>query len=231
MNELGGELCQLMADFLGEMGVARKERGKMMKGAALRTGKRPKPSAAVLHKFLALSDMLSLWRSGKRYTGVDGAPRVLPIYGKGASLETLARKYLPQTPLPEVIRIICMQGEVQQYKDDKVALVGSNLLIHEKNAEQALASFVSRVRALASNCVYNINQPLKSRAGYFDRQVTGVLSENAFRKYSQEVRPQLQDLCDHVEAGLQLPSNADRGKKGKACGLALFLFREDGKLF
>jgi len=40
----------------------------------------------------------------------------------------------------------------------------------------------------------------------------------------------MQDLCDHFESGLQFPPNGRVGKNGKACGMALFLFQEGGKM-
>jgi hypothetical protein len=232
LKELGTELCQLTVDFLREMDVSRKDRLDMISAATATNKRRAKPSRAVMHKFLALSDMLSVWRSDKRYTGSEGLPRRLPINGKGLTLETLARRFLPDTPLGEVMRIITLQGEVQLHKDGKVALAGSSVLIHEKTKEQSLASFITRVRALAANQLHNIALPSEVKGkGYFERQVTGVLSEKAFRKYSQEVRPQLQDICDHVESGLQVAPSRRGGKNGKVCGLALFLFQEEGKMY
>ena len=232
LKDLGAELCQLVADFLWEMDISGKDRMDMFTAATGSSKRRAKPSRTVMHKFLALSDMLSVWRSDKRYTGADGLPRRLPINGRGLTLRALARRFLPDTALSEVLRIITSQGEVQRHKDGKVSLAGSSVLIHEKTKEQALASFITRVRALAANSLHNIALPAEVKGkGYFERQVTGVLSEKAFRKYSQEVRPQLQVICDHVESGLQLAPNRRADKSGKVCGMALFLFQEEGKMY
>jgi hypothetical protein len=219
-----------MFDFLGELGYARKDRVEMF-AAALRPGERPKPSRDTMRRFHALSDMLREWRGNKKYTAADGAPRVLLIRGKGATLETLARKFLPKVPINEVVDAICTGGEVQRRKDDKVALLGSNVIMHEKTTEKIVAAFIAQVRALASSCLHNIKQPIKGGSSYFDCVVTGVLSDKKFQEFAQSIRPQLGDVCEYVEAGLEIPAKPEASKKGKPCGVVVFIYREDGPLY
>ena len=231
MHAMGVELCQLILDLLGEMGISKKLRNQMI-ASAVKGAERPKPSRLVMHNLRALSNMLSTWRSDKQYTGEDGIPRVIPIYGKGATLEGLARRFLPDTSVSDVLTAICQQGEVRKHNGKRVALVGSSVILQRKSAETYLASYISRLRGLSANTLHNLAVPATSTGGgFFERQVTGVLPEKEFTAYAQELRSTLQDLCDHVEAGLQLP-NASRDKKNRrACGLALHLFREEGPLF
>jgi hypothetical protein len=67
--------------------------------------------------------------------------------------------------------------------------------------------------------------------GRFERLVTGVLSEKNFRKFARSVRPQLQDLCDRVDAAMQEPNpNGKLPEKGKKCGIHLYVFRDDGRI-
>lgn len=231
LQELSAELLQLNGAFLGEF-LQLSPKARRALRPAVRSSKRSKLSTAraVLDRFSALSDMLTFWYRDKRYLANDGTPRVLPIYGKGITFETLARKFLPNTPLKEVIRLICTHADVQQQKDNKLACVGSSALIYERTREVALASFITRVRALASNYLHNIEIPSVKGEGYFDRHVRGVLSEKAFNKYATDIRPQLQDLCESVDSGLQVPAAPADGKKRKECGLVMFLFRDDGRL-
>jgi hypothetical protein len=89
-----------------------------------------------------------------------------------------------------------------------------------------LASLVTLFCRVASTMLTNASLPeSKKGLGRFERQVTGVLSEREFNKYARTLRPQFQDLCDRAEAGLKL---ADRkGRNGKTCGIAIFVFRDD----
>ena len=49
-----------------------------------------------MEKHDAIADLLRSWRHDRHYVDAHGSPRVLPIRGKGASLETLARKFVPR---------------------------------------------------------------------------------------------------------------------------------------
>jgi hypothetical protein len=100
------------------------------------------------------------------------------------------------------------------------------MLLAPKTAEVTLASLVTLVRRVASTVLLNASQPEgRKRTGRFERQVNGVLSERQFDQYIQVMRTQLQDFCDRAEAGLEL---ADRkGRKGKPCGIGIFVYRDD----
>ncbi len=88
--------------------------------------------------FRAIADLLSSWRRDRRYVDPDGSPRVLPIKGKGASLETLARKFVPEMSVSEVLAAITRHGEATAYRGDKVALVGGSVLLTPKTAEMSV---------------------------------------------------------------------------------------------
>src|SRR5580658_2679020 len=55
---------------------------------ARKTTSRARPSARLMATINGSGDVLSTWRRDKRYLGPDGSPRVLPIRGRGATLET-----------------------------------------------------------------------------------------------------------------------------------------------
>ena len=53
-----------------------------------------------------------------------------------------------------------------------------------------------------------------------------MLSEREFDEYARVMRTQLQDLCDRAESGLELAADK-KGRKRKACGIGIFVFRDD----
>jgi hypothetical protein len=180
-----------------------------------------------MDRISGIADLLSSWRRDPRYVQPDGSPRVLPIKGKGASLETLARKFVPEMPVTEVLTAITRHREATAYRGDKVALVGGSVLLTPKTAEMALALLVNRIRRVSKTLLHNMSLPEGSKGhGRFERHVFGVLSEREFNEYARVMRTQLQDLCDRAESGLELAADK-KGRKRKACGIGIFVFRDD----
>jgi hypothetical protein len=223
---LAQEFQQVSIESMEAIGVTRKEQKATFHRAMRGPAPRDRPSTALMERTFAIADMLSSWRRDKRYREPDGTPRVLPIHGKGATLETLARKFVPTMSVSDVVTAITRHGEAAAYRGDKVALVGASMLLAPKTAEVTLASLVTLVRRVASTVLLNASQPEgRKRTGRFERQVNGVLSERQFDQYIRVMRTQLQDFCDRAEAGLEL---ADRkGRKGKPCGIGIFVYRDD----
>ena len=117
-------------------------------------------------------------------------------------------------------------------KGDKLALLGSPVLISPKSPELAVASLAVRIRRLAETAVFNAAIPAHVKGtGYIERLVTGVLTDKEFREFSRSVRALLQDVCDKVDARLKQPRprNKPAKKRGKQCGIGLYLFRDDGQ--
>jgi hypothetical protein len=144
----------------------------------------------------------------------------------------LARPFVPTLPVEEVVEMICENAEVTRLKGDKIALIGSPVMISPKTPEITVASLIMRFRRLAETTVYNAAIPANVKGtGRFERLVTGVLTDKEFRVFSQSVRQQLQDLCDRVDAGMKQPGPRSKGraKKGKSCGIGLYVFRDDGR--
>jgi hypothetical protein len=139
---------------------------------------------------------------------------------------------VPTMPVSELTDIICRNADVMRLKDNKVALVGSQVLILPKTPEMTLASVAIRFRRLSESIVHNAAIPAGAKgSGRFERQVTGELSERDFARFARSIRPQLQDLCDRVDAAMRQPKVPGKPhSKGKRCGIGLYLFRDDGKI-
>jgi hypothetical protein len=229
MTGLMHELYNVVSDAGLALGVTRKQQRDAW-DLATQSRKRRRPSATVLKSQLGVSLIIATWRHDARYTQ-NGAPKVLPILGKGASLESLVKKCAPQLPIPEAVRLLCSQSDVTKMKGDRVALLGNPVNIMEKTPETILAWMISQLRHLAETTVHNSTIPANNKSGgRFERQVYGVLSKRAFDAWSQTVRERLQETSDRVEEELGNDIRAMLSGRQKICGVSLFVFREDGKL-
>jgi len=225
--QLAQELQQMTIESMEGLGVSRKEQMLTYRLASRGPGSKKPLSTRLMERSFAIADLLSSWRRDRRYVDSDGSPRVLPIKGKGASLETLARKFIPTMSVDEVLTAITRHGEATAYRGDKVALVGGSVLLTPKTAEMTLALLVTRIRRVSKTLLHNVSLPEGSKGhGRFERHVHGVLSEREFNEYARVMRSQLQDLCDRAESGLELAADK-KGRKRKACGIGIFIYRDD----
>ena len=231
MRELVVELNHIVQDVLRQLGVSVEEQRQ----AALRARKtktRSRPSARLMAAINGAGDVLSTWRRDRRYRGSDGSPRVLPIRGPGATLETLVRKCVPQLPLEEVLAYICSHGDATVYKGDRVALLGSAAILTQRTPEVTLAWMLTQFRHFAGTMLHNAAIPADQvkGVGLFQRQVAGWLSEKDFRQYAKVVFPQLQELCAQLEAGLSIDRRAKQRANRKECGVGIFVYQDSGSI-
>jgi hypothetical protein len=229
--ELAIEMNHIAHDVFSRLGLSPEEQ-RIAAVQALKIKKRTWPSARLMAAINGAGDVLSTWRRDKRYRGADGSPRVLPIRGKGATLQTLVRKCVPQMTLEEVLTYICSHGEAILYKGDRVALLGSAAVITQRTPEMTLAWMLTQFRHVADTTLRNTAVPahLVKGAGMFQRQVAGWLSERDFRLYTREVFPQLQELCAQLEAGLSIDRRAKPRANRKECGVGLFVYQDTGRI-
>jgi hypothetical protein len=230
--DLAIEMNHIGQDILSKLGVSPEEQQSAAERSR-KIRKRAWPSAQLMAAINGAGDVLSTWRRDKRYRGPDGSPRVLPIRGRGATLETLLRKCcVPQMSLEELLAYICSHGEAIVYKRNRVALLGSAAVVTQRTPEMTLAWMLTQFRHVADTTLRNTAVPahLVKGTGMFQRQVAGWLSERDFRLYTKEVFPQLQELCAQLEAGLSIDRRAKPKANRKECGVGLFVYQDTGRI-
>jgi hypothetical protein len=230
MTGLSQELYNVVTDAVRAMGASPAEQRRGLE-LALRSKRRPRPSKAVLENSTGISLIVERWRREARYIEAGGGPKVLLIKGKGATLESLVKRWAPQLSLEQALEMLCTQCEVRALKGDRVALVGTPVSIVKKTPATSLAWMTGQLRRLAGTCVFNAKIPAsKKGAGRFERRVAGALSPAQVKIWSREVRRQLQETSDRVEEGLQPRNPRQRAGKEKICGIGLFIFVDDDEL-
>jgi hypothetical protein len=229
MLQLVVEMNHLWQDIYRQLGITAQVQAKGGRLARKDTSRR-RPSTNLMTSLMGVSDVLSMWRRDKRYLRGEGVPRVLPIHGKGASLESLARRCAPNIPLAEVLDTMCRQGEAMVYKDGKVALLGSSAMMTQRTPEMTLAWLLTQFRHMAETTLYNASiASTVKREGLFQRQVAGWLTEREFKRFAQAIRTNYQEFCALAEIGLSPAGRRPRGDRLE-CGVGLFLYRDSGKL-
>jgi len=225
LRRLAQECFEISISVLLELGLSRSDTAVAIKHA-LRGRNKSKPSLEILGRYSQVGDMLSLWRRDKRYSERDGVPKVIPIYGKGATFERLARKCAPGIPVKHVLDIALHQCDVTLSTKKTVALVGSNVLIFSKKPHVTMAALNDNLRNLAMTLTRNVKLPAEKKSqGFFQRRVSGFMTEKEFLKVAQALRPQLQDLCDIIESAVDTAKGTNRSKRFN-CGASLYLFQD-----
>ena len=88
----------IVLDTAAELGVSAKDRRRAIQ-LAVKEPKRPRPSETTHAVNQGVAPILNSLAQRKRFLRPDGTPRVLSIEGKGVTLETLARRFVPQRRL------------------------------------------------------------------------------------------------------------------------------------
>jgi hypothetical protein len=225
LRNLAAECFQIAAQVLMEFGLSRQETAAAMK-RAMYARRKIMLSIEILRRYRQVGQMINFWRGDKRFKGADGPPKVIPIYGRGATFETLAHKFAPGAPIEQLVDFVCHHGDATRSTKNTLALVGSNVLIYAKSPEVTMAALNDNFRKLAGTFAKNTKIPKGQKAsGLFQRTVDGFLSEKNFLKFAKDIRPQLQDLCNVVEAGLE-DGRRPKGRDNRYCGMSLYLFQD-----
>jgi monoamine oxidase len=220
------EFQQLVAEAMNGSGVSPQE--QLLAFRRAQSGKKilARPAKRLLERSYAVADLLSYWQKNKRYTDKIGAPRVLPIHGKGATLESLARRFVPEMRVSDVVTSIVRHGEVVRLKDNKVALVGTIVLLTPKTPELTLATITLAAQRLVRCILHNTALPEGQKgAGHFQRYAMGDLTPIEFTQWLFESRPALQKQIMASESSLRLADS--RRRKGKTSGVGMFVFRDE----
>jgi len=191
---------------------------------ALHSRSTRKPSLEILDRYMRIGSMLNRWRRDKRYLTAAGTPKVIPIRGRGASFETLAQKLAPAIPIETLVECICQHGDATRSSKDRLALIGSNVLIYKRTPQMTMSALNDNFRSLSSTTLRNMKIPQGLKGtGNFQRIVKGWLTKKDFRRFAKDIRPQLQDLCNVVEREID-DGEGQSGSK-KSCGMSLYIFQ------
>jgi hypothetical protein len=184
-------------------------------------------SGPVLHQFRGLGDLISTWLEEMPYVDEAGKPKVLSIQGRGATFESLARQFLPQKPLADVVALACGNANVGTLPGGRIALYGDTMVDVSKNREVAMAQTILHIKQIFETCLHNVQTARDDAAlGRLERIVNHVISAEDFEIFQKAIRPQLHDMCERVDRLLR--SSAKRRprptKKMGSAGIGVYVY-------
>jgi hypothetical protein len=225
------ELYGVVRAALTKYGLSAREQ-KQLFARTHRSSSVKRVSGPVLHQFRGLGDLISTWLEEMPYVDDAGKPKVLSIQGRGATFESLARQFLPEKPLADVVALACANANVGTLPGGRIALYGDTMVDVSKNREVAMAQTILHIKQIFETCLHNVQTARDGAVlGRLERIVSQAISEEDFEKFRQAVRPQLHDVCERVDRLLK--SSAKGRRKGKkkmgSAGIGLYVYY-DGEL-
>jgi hypothetical protein len=86
----------------------------------------------------------------------------------------LAREFLPDVPLPDVVDLACRFANAGTLPGARIALYGDTMVNFSKSPESALAQTISHIRKLVGTCLHNVQTAQDEMAtGRLERIVVG----------------------------------------------------------
>jgi len=187
-------------------------------------------SGPLLEQFRNLSDLLTAWLEDLPYIDATGRPRILPIKGRGATFESLARQFLPERPLEEVIALACQTSSVGVLSGGRIAVYGDAMVKCVMSPEATLAQTIAHVIQIISTSQVNMDiargDPILGR---FERLVCHMINPEQFHVFKTALRPQLNDLCERADRLLKAHASKNSRKKRDTVngGLGVYVFYDD----
>jgi hypothetical protein len=218
-EDLAVEFYTLVRLALGELGVTRAQQRRALERS--RGLKRPpNVSGRILRTQLGVAGILLEWSRKAPYLDSEGRPRVLSVAGPGATFEGLARRFLPNLSLQEVVALACENSEVITRPGNRIALVGSILVKLGDSRERYFAHAIRQIDQLLQTLLHNWHaQQSGVEQSRMERVVIGVISRANFDAFMTELRPQIYDLLLRVDSSIE--RNQPRTSRGLPAATAV----------
>ncbi len=228
-EDLAVELYSLVRLALAQFGVTIAQQERAIARSRHRSSA-PKVSGPLLKDMRGLGAILLEWSREPPYLDSEGKPRVLAIAGPGATFEGLARRFLPDMPLTQVVSMACETAEVATRPGAKIALLGSILVKLVKSKEKYLAHAIRQTDQLLQTILHNRTiEQKRFTNGRMERMVSGVISRAQFKAFMRELRPQIYDLLLGVDSSVQRyqPKSARALRGATAVSVGMYVSQDD----
>jgi Family of unknown function (DUF6502) len=226
LEPLAVELFGVVCNALAEYGLSPIQQRRFFE-KGLKTPQARRASSSLLYHYTGLAELISAWHDEAPYLDTLGKPRVLDIRGRGATFEKLARQYLPNEPLEEVIALACRTASVGTMPGGRIAFYGDILVNFSRSPEIVLAQTIRHIKQIVDTCLYNVHKPEGAAVrGRLERMVRGVINAKDFKNFDRVIRPQLHDLCERVDRFLK--TSGKKVRRGKeelgTAGMGIYLY-------
>lgn len=226
---LATELYALVRLALSRLGVNHDQQ-RRAQSKANRLAHPPCVSGPLMRNLRALADLLTEWARAPGYVDADGKPKVLRIAGSGASYATLAMRFLPQLTVSAAVSLACSAAPVAVRPSGKIALLGSPLVDPSGAPATALAHTIRHIDHLMTAVIHPARSNRRVACGpspRLERLVVGAIPREAYPEVVAELRPQIHDLMERVDAAVQRRQPSARVAPSTSLSVGIYVSRED----
>ncbi|MGH8254605.1 MAG: DUF6502 family protein [Steroidobacteraceae bacterium] len=183
----------------------------------------------LFHDTYWLGELATEWTENPDYVDASGRPRVLAVYGQGATFAALVRRYFGARRLQPILKLALRTGVVEQVGSHKVAHVNACVMLTGQST-LLLARAVLCVRGLLSATQSNGLGVSKTTQLSPDRLACSFVPRESFGQFAGLMRPQLHNLVDQGNRWLSDHTVRDRPRDAEdrkgLMGVHAYVFRD-----
>jgi hypothetical protein len=228
-EDLAVELFVVLAAALTGLGVSGAAQDRAL-ARARQLAMPPPVSGPLLRNMHGLSGMLRAWSQEAEYLDQAGRPKLLFITGPGATLQSLAERFLPGVALPAVVESLCARADVAIRSGDRIALLGGVLVNFADSPDHVLAHGVRQIDQLLATLLHNVAARQGGVGeGRTERMFLGVITRADFDDLMRELRPQIGAFLERIESAVEprRPKASQSLQEATAVSVGVYVSRED----
>lgn len=169
---------------------------------------------------------INAWQNDELFTDEHGQAKALPLYGEGASLESLVQKHCGDVSVVTVLGELEQSGIVKVDEDHTVTLKDTSYIPHEDNEEQ-LFLMGQAAHDLLSTSAYNIEQQGKASRLQLSVAYHSVNPE-VIAKLKVLIEADSLELLHKLDRWLdrEIDHQGDAGPEQYRAGVGIYYFEE-----
>jgi hypothetical protein len=160
--------------------------------------------------------ILTAWHENPKFTGPDGQPADLHMYGRGVTFETLARRYGRGIPTRAVLDELIRSGAVEIIDAQKIR-AKATIAVERGMSARVVKAFGDRASELLSTMLLNMRRPETPR--FIANVSDAAIATTSLPLFQKELSTRAADFLADVEDGLKRKSTTKSSKlrsKGSA---------------
>jgi hypothetical protein len=173
--------------------------------------------------------ILAAWHENPKFTGPDGQPAELHMYGRGVTFETLARKYGRGIPTRAVLDELIRAGAVEIVDAQKIR-AKATIAVERGMSARVVKTFGDRASELLSTMLLNMRQPETPKfiASVSDAAVATATLPLFQKELSARAADFLADVEDSLKRKPTKKSSKARSKESARVSVTIFYHESVG---
>jgi hypothetical protein len=163
--------------------------------------------------------VLEAWQQNPRFTGPNGQPADLKLYGRGASFDALVKKFGGGIPTRAMLDELTRTGAIE-IKTSQVVRMKSSVSPERGLTPQVIKAFGDRARELLSTLLQNMREP---RASSFVASASGTgISQQALPLVRKDLAKRAERFLAQVgETLVRNPAARRRSKASRVSDVSI----------